>query len=92
MTITDGNYHVTIHGVLTRFDLKRLERMCGPAFEWRELPLRIHLADSIVLDQYALFFLSCLSSRDAVVTGPGGANAAQSTDNSRIQRGRSEHP
>jgi len=74
-TIADGKYYVTVLGRLTRSDLKRLERMCGPALEHRELALEIRLTDSMAFDASTLFFLRQLRSRGAVVTGAWEADA-----------------
>jgi hypothetical protein len=70
MTISHGRYAVAIRGRLTAADLGRLERLCHPALEYRQVPLTIHLTDPVVTDGAALYFLERLAARGAVVTGP----------------------
>ncbi len=59
---------VTVHGRLEARDLRRLERACGPALEYREMPLELRLVDRGGMDETARVFLAELVKRGAVVS------------------------
>ncbi len=59
---------VTVHGRLEARDLRRLERACGPALEYRELPLELRLLDRGGMDETARVFLAGLVKRGALLS------------------------
>jgi hypothetical protein len=65
-----GRYVVTIHGEFSAKDLRRLERLCGPAFEQRELPLMLKFAPGARVDPATRVLLGRLVARGATVSVP----------------------
>jgi hypothetical protein len=63
----DGKYRVSIRGALSVRDLRRLERACGPALEFEQPPLEIHVVQMTTLDDASRVFLRRLASRGAVI-------------------------
>jgi hypothetical protein len=62
-----GRYIVTMSGHLSARDLRRLERLCGPALEQQQLPLTLRLRRASSIDQSARAYLDHLVERGAVV-------------------------
>jgi hypothetical protein len=68
--VTGGRYRVIVRGCLHAADLKRLEYVCGPAFEHRSMPLDVHLEAATEIDPAARVYLDRLVARSAVVYEP----------------------
>jgi hypothetical protein len=65
--VHQGKRQVTVRGHLMTTDLRRLERACGPALEYRELPLELRLGDVTDMEEACRFFLASLERRGAVL-------------------------
>lgn len=59
---------VAVVGPLAARDLRRLERVCGPAVE-RRARLRVIVQSGSTVDQFARAYLDRLRARGAVVEG-----------------------
>jgi len=68
--VRDGRLRVTVTGRLVAGDLRRLEHVCGPALEQRQLPLEVDLAGMSAMDEPARVFLERLARRGALVRLP----------------------
>lgn len=64
---SQGRYHVTVTGALGGRDLRRLERVCGPALEHRQPPLTVRLAAVTAIDETSRAFLDRLIALGAIV-------------------------
>ena len=62
-----GRYLVTMSGHLSGRDLRRLERLCGPALEQRMLPLTLRLKPASSVDLPARAYLEHLVERGAIL-------------------------
>lgn len=62
-----GRYLVTMTGQLSGRDLRRLEQLCGPALEQKDIPLTVCLDRTTSVDQSARAYLDRLMQRGAVV-------------------------
>ena len=62
-----GRYVVSLSGSLSGRDLRRLERLCGPALEQPTIPLTLCLSSRIAIDRSAQAYLNRLEARGAVV-------------------------
>jgi hypothetical protein len=68
VTHAQGRYLVKIHGEFSTRDVRRLERLCGSAFEQRELPLTLEFAPDAHVDPAARRLLDRLVTRGATVS------------------------
>jgi len=66
VSVHHGRRRVTVRGQLVAADLRRLESACGPALEYRELPLEIRLRDT-GMDEASRQFLDRLVKRGAIL-------------------------
>lgn len=66
---TGGMRRISIQGVLSFKDLRKLERACGPALEHARLALEIHLDGVTQIDESARVYLDQLARRGAVIMG-----------------------
>lgn len=67
MKTSAGQYSLTVSGHLSARDLGRLERLCGPALEFRVPPLTLRLTRASTTDQPARAYLTRLAERGAIV-------------------------
>ena len=67
MMLVPGGYLVAMSGHVAARDLRRLERLCGPALEQPRLPLTLRLSRSSTLDLSAQAYFDRLVRRGAVV-------------------------
>jgi hypothetical protein len=67
LKLMDGRYCVKLFGCVTARDLRRLERLCGPALERPVVPLTLRLAPSSSVDVVAQTYLERLVQRGAVL-------------------------
>jgi hypothetical protein len=67
LTSTAGRYSVTVTGHLAAQDLRRLERLCGPALEQPTAPLTLRLKSVTSVDDPARTYLNRLVQRGAVL-------------------------
>ena len=67
LTLIDGRYCVKVHGPMTGRDLRRLERLCGPALERPVVPLTLRLGRSSNVDLAAQSYLERLVRRGALL-------------------------
>jgi hypothetical protein len=67
LKLMDGRYCVKMFGCVTARDLRRLERLCGPALERPVVPLTLRLAPSSSVDVVAQTYLERLVRRGAVL-------------------------
>ena len=67
LTLIDGRYCVRVRGSMTGRDLRRLERLCGPALERPVVPLTLQLRGSSDVDVAAQAYLERLVRRGAVL-------------------------
>jgi hypothetical protein len=58
---------VTIRGPLAAGDLRRLERLCGPALEEREIRLEVRLLGVGAMDESSRLFITGLVRRGAAL-------------------------
>lgn len=66
--VRDGRFLVIVTGPLAAVDLRRLEHLCGPALEQRQLPLELDISGVSAIDEPARLFLDHLARRGAVVS------------------------
>ena len=67
LKLIDGRYCVNLYGCVTGRDLRRLERLCGPALEHPVVPLTLRLDRASSVDAAAEIYLERLVRRGAVV-------------------------
>jgi hypothetical protein len=67
LTVAHGRRVVRIRGSFTARDLRKFERLCGPALEQRTLPLTVRVGTDSRLDDSAQAYLDRLVARGAVV-------------------------
>jgi hypothetical protein len=67
LTLIDGRYCVSVRGSMTGRDLRRLERLCGPALERPVVPLTVQFRRSSDVDVAAQAYLERLVRRGAVL-------------------------
>jgi hypothetical protein len=65
--VEGGRYCVIVRGHLNASDLNRLEYVCGPALEHRQIPLDIHLEQVTEIDAAAQVYIDRLQARGAVL-------------------------
>lgn len=66
--VRNGRHRVTVSGQLRAEDLRRLERACGRALEYRTVPLELHVREVVSMDESAQLFVDSLVRRGAVLT------------------------
>jgi hypothetical protein len=62
---------VTISGHLSGRDLRRVERVCGPALEQKTVPITLRLTSSCTVDDSAHAYVQHLVQRGAVLVVDG---------------------
>ena len=67
LKVIDGRYCVTMSGSVTGRDLRRLERLCGPALERPVVPVTIRLGRSSTVDMSARTYFERLVQRGALL-------------------------
>jgi hypothetical protein len=60
-------YVVNVSGPLYGHDMRRLERVCGPALEQARIPLTLNLRAATSIDAAARAYLEHLQARGATV-------------------------
>ncbi len=65
--VNQGTRRVTIRGPLAARDLRRLEQMCGPALEDREIRLEVRLLNVSEMDETSRLFITGLVRRGAAL-------------------------
>lgn len=65
--VTRGTRRVTIRGPLAAGDLRRLEQLCGPALEEREIRLEVRLVGVRAMDESSRLFITGLVRRGAAL-------------------------
>lgn len=63
----DGRYIVRIKGQMSAQDLRRLEKLCGPALEQKTIPLTLLFERPSSIDESARAYLERLVERGAVL-------------------------
>lgn len=67
LKLIDGQYCVQMNGSITGRDLRRLERLCGPALVHPVVPLTLRLGPLSSVDVVARTYFERLVRRGAVV-------------------------
>lgn len=67
LKLVDGQYCVQMDGSITGRDLRRLERLCGPALERPIVPLTLRLGRLSSVDLVARTYFERLVQRGALV-------------------------